>query len=102
MLRECYKGKMKIQSVDALQCRDVLAPSPLYSGERDGVRGGLSSCAPRKNGPSPQPSPPSTGAREPEAVRRNQDLVLRQPTRIGNFGNPYDARLMFLNTCAPN
>src|SRR6185437_530186 len=54
-----------------LQSGDALAPSPLpamsvvesYSGERVGVRGGSSSGAARKNGPSPQPSPPSTGER---------------------------------------
>src|SRR6185437_15920913 len=65
-----------------LQCGDALAPSPLpamsvvesYSGERVGVRGGSSSGAARKNGPSPQPSPPSTGERGPEVVRHNAAL----------------------------
>src|SRR6185437_3227621 len=57
---------------------DELAPSPLYSGERVGVRGpsreqrnspNENSPQPSQeqrassNGPSPQPSPPSTGER---------------------------------------
>jgi hypothetical protein len=43
----------------------MLSPSPLYAGERAGVRGGRGSCATREISPSPQPSPPSTGKREP-------------------------------------
>ena len=52
-----------------LRCGNALAPSPLYSGERAGVRGHISE---QRNSthyatrPSPQPSPPSTGEREPE------------------------------------
>jgi len=49
-----------------LPSADALAPSPLYSGERAGVRGHSASCAAAGNGPSPRPSPPSTGEREPE------------------------------------
>jgi len=44
------------------------APSPPYSGERVGVRGegaDASSCDACKTGPSPQPSPLSTGERGP-------------------------------------
>src|SRR6185437_1636055 len=59
-----------------VQCADSFAPSPPYSGERAGVRGGSSSCAARENGPSPQPSPPSTGEREPEGLRRCVALIL--------------------------
>ena len=45
------------------------APSPPYSGERVGVRGewaDASNCAVCNHGPSPQPSPLSTGERESE------------------------------------
>src|SRR5207244_2358983 len=45
-----------------------IAPSPLYSGERVGVRGELLSPGGKRistPGPSPQPSPPSTEEREP-------------------------------------
>jgi len=46
------------------------SPSPLYSEERVGVRG-ESRCSrswrTSTSGPSPQPSPPSTGEREPDA-----------------------------------
>src|SRR6185437_9506500 len=40
------------------------APSPLYSGERVGVRGHSREERNSTNGPSPQPSPLSTGERE--------------------------------------
>src|SRR6476660_1667840 len=41
-----------------------MVSSPLYSGARVRVRGGLASCAISPSGPSPLPSPPSTGERE--------------------------------------
>src|SRR6185437_132924 len=42
-------------------------PSPPYSGERVSVRALSASCAARENGPSPRPSPLSTGEREAES-----------------------------------
>src|SRR6185437_12421021 len=60
----------------------VLTPSPLYSGERVGVRG--HDCKQRNSKhppahPSPQPSPPSTGEREPQSVREDVKLQATRP-----------------------
>ena len=71
-----------VRGADPTRGESRLTPSPLYSGERAGVRGdassgagseGLSTC-----GPSPQPSPPSTGEREPE-TRRTEARALGLP-----------------------
>jgi hypothetical protein len=54
---------------DALrrQCRAIMhSPSPLYSGERVGVRG---PSLRKRHPPSPRPSPPSTGEREQSGHR---------------------------------
>src|SRR5262249_41094391 len=42
----------------------AFSPSPLYSGERVGVRGYFLHCAAHGEGPAPSPSPPSTGERQ--------------------------------------
>src|SRR5690242_17210258 len=41
----------------ALKLGPGISPSPLYSGERGGVRGGTASCAPRRSAPHPNPLP---------------------------------------------
>jgi penicillin-binding protein 1C len=49
-------------------------PSPLYSGERVGVRGHFGELRKSTQDPSPQPSPLSTGERELEGIRSQQSL----------------------------
>jgi xanthine/CO dehydrogenase XdhC/CoxF family maturation factor len=57
-----------------------LVPSPLYSGERVRVRGGSTNSAAQEKVPSPQPSPLSTGEREPESslFRRSLNRLHRR------------------------
>ena len=57
---------IRVQRWTAAMRRNAPVPSPLYAGERVRVRGRSASCAGSPRRPSPQPSPPSTGAREPD------------------------------------
>jgi valyl-tRNA synthetase len=77
------------------QSGEALSPSPSYSGEREGVRGGTSKTSASQStitpGPSPQPSPP--GTRE-----RGQETQNAAASFTPSSGTPGEGRGGGLNT----
>src|SRR6185437_6637347 len=62
-----------------------LAPSPLYSGERDGVRGNVASGATRRTTPHPNPLPRVQG-------RGDRTCRSEQVPLLGTYAGDYTPR----------